>query len=126
MKVLVKAVEQGPWLMGEQFTAADVVIGANIRWGMIFKLIPCARSSPTTPRALRREPKEDKKVHVGKTVHVNRSVHRNFVVGRMLNGHVWYGHRRHYWHGRWYDYGVGPCWINVGGEWFWNLLACPI
>ncbi len=40
MNVLVKAVEQGPWLMGEQFTAADVVIGANIRWGMIFKLIP--------------------------------------------------------------------------------------
>ena len=26
--------------MGEQFTAADVVIGANVRWGMIFKLIP--------------------------------------------------------------------------------------
>jgi glutathione S-transferase len=26
--------------MGEQFTAADVVIGANIRWGMIFKLLP--------------------------------------------------------------------------------------
>jgi len=26
--------------MGEQFTAADVVIGANIRWGMIFKMVP--------------------------------------------------------------------------------------
>ncbi len=40
MNVLAKAVEKGPWLMGEQFTAADVVIGANIRWGMVFKLIP--------------------------------------------------------------------------------------
>jgi glutathione S-transferase len=40
MNVLAKAVEKGPWLMGEQFTAADVVIGANIRWGMIFKLLP--------------------------------------------------------------------------------------
>lgn len=40
MNVLAKAVEKGPWLMGEQFTAADVVIGANIRWGMIFKMIP--------------------------------------------------------------------------------------
>jgi len=40
MNVLVKAVEEGPWLMGDQFTAADVVIGANIRWGMIFKMIP--------------------------------------------------------------------------------------
>jgi glutathione S-transferase len=40
MNVLAKAVEKGPWLMGDQFTAADVVIGANIRWGTIFKLIP--------------------------------------------------------------------------------------
>jgi glutathione S-transferase len=40
MNVIAKAVEKGPWLMGEQFTAADVVIGANIRWGTIFKLIP--------------------------------------------------------------------------------------
>ena len=40
MNVLAKAVAQGPWLMGEQFTAADVVIGSTIRWGTLFKLIP--------------------------------------------------------------------------------------
>jgi glutathione S-transferase len=40
MNVVAEAVEKGPWLMGEQFTAADVVIGATIRWGTIFKLIP--------------------------------------------------------------------------------------
>ena len=40
MNVLAKAVEKGTFLMGEQFTAADVVIGANIRWGLVFKLIP--------------------------------------------------------------------------------------
>ena len=40
MNVLAKAVEKGPWLLGEQFTTADVVIGANIRFGMMFKLIP--------------------------------------------------------------------------------------
>lgn len=40
MNVLARAVEKAPWLMGDQFTAADVVIGANIRWGMIFKMIP--------------------------------------------------------------------------------------
>ncbi len=40
MNVVAKAVEQGPWLLGEQFTAADVVIGANVRWGMQFKLVP--------------------------------------------------------------------------------------
>lgn len=40
MNVVAKAVEKGPWLMGDQFTAADVVIGSNIRWGTVFKLIP--------------------------------------------------------------------------------------
>ena len=40
MNVVAKAVEKGPWLMGEQFTAADVVIGSNIRWGTMFKLMP--------------------------------------------------------------------------------------
>ena len=40
MNVVAKAVERVPWLMGEQFTAADVVIGANVRFGMMFKLVP--------------------------------------------------------------------------------------
>jgi len=40
MNVVAKAVEQGPWLMGEQFSAADVVIGAQVRWGMMFKMLP--------------------------------------------------------------------------------------
>ncbi|HZT24331.1 MAG TPA: glutathione S-transferase [Pseudolabrys sp.] len=40
MNVVAKALEKGPWLMGEQFTAADVVIGSNIRWGTMFKMIP--------------------------------------------------------------------------------------
>jgi glutathione S-transferase len=40
MDTVAAAVAKGPWLMGDQFTAADVVIGANIRWGMMFKMIP--------------------------------------------------------------------------------------
>jgi len=40
MNVLANAVTPGPFLMGEQFTAADVVIGSGLRWGTIFKLIP--------------------------------------------------------------------------------------
>ncbi len=38
--IVAKAVASGPYLMGEQFTAADVVIGAGLRWGMMFKLVP--------------------------------------------------------------------------------------
>jgi hypothetical protein len=31
------------------------------------------------------------------------------------------GHRRHFWHGRWWYYGVGPCWrwSDVYGEYVW-------
>lgn len=40
MNVVAKAVAPGPYLLGDQFTAADVVIGATLRWGMMFKLVP--------------------------------------------------------------------------------------
>jgi hypothetical protein len=49
-----------------------------------------------------------------------------YVVGKSYNGHIWYGQTRHRWRGVWYDYGVGPCWVRVGGLWFWNVAACPI
>ncbi len=40
MNVVAKAVTPGPFLMGDKFTAADVVIGSNLRWGTMFKMIP--------------------------------------------------------------------------------------
>jgi glutathione S-transferase len=40
MEVLAKAVTPGPFLMGDKFTAADVVIGSTLRWGTLFKMIP--------------------------------------------------------------------------------------
>jgi len=33
---LERAVSQGPYICGEQFTAADVYVGAQIGWGMMF------------------------------------------------------------------------------------------
>jgi glutathione S-transferase len=38
--VIAKALTPGPYLLGEQFTAADVVIGSGVRWGTMFKLVP--------------------------------------------------------------------------------------
>jgi glutathione S-transferase len=38
--VLRSAVAKGPWLLGEQFTAADVVIGSAIRFGTTFGMLP--------------------------------------------------------------------------------------
>jgi glutathione S-transferase len=40
IEVLAQAVKSGPYLLGEQFTAADVVIGSGLRYGMMFKGIP--------------------------------------------------------------------------------------
>jgi glutathione S-transferase len=40
LDVVANAVANGPYLMGEQFTAADVVIGSGLGWGRLFKLIP--------------------------------------------------------------------------------------
>ncbi len=40
LDVVAKGVAGGPYILGEQFTAADVVIGSGLRWGMMFKLIP--------------------------------------------------------------------------------------
>lgn len=40
MDVVSKGLEPGPYLLGDKFTAADVVIGSGLRWGMMFDLIP--------------------------------------------------------------------------------------
>jgi glutathione S-transferase len=40
LDILGKAIVKTPFLIGEQFTAADVVLGSTLRYGMMFKLIP--------------------------------------------------------------------------------------
>jgi glutathione S-transferase len=40
VEVLRHAVAGTTHLLGEQFTAADVVVGASLRWGLMFKLLP--------------------------------------------------------------------------------------
>ena len=40
LDVVAKAVEPGPYILGNKFTAADVVIGSTLRWGMLFKMLP--------------------------------------------------------------------------------------
>jgi Ni/Co efflux regulator RcnB len=62
-------------------------------------------------------------IKTNKTMKVMKT--NKFVVGKTYNGHVYYGHKRHRWHNKWYGYGEGECWIRVDGEWFWNILVCP-
>lgn len=40
MDVVAQAVTPGPYLLGDAFSAADIVIGSQLRWGMMFGLIP--------------------------------------------------------------------------------------
>ena len=40
MDVIANGVTPGPFLMGDKFTAADVVIGSQLRWMTLFKVIP--------------------------------------------------------------------------------------
>jgi glutathione S-transferase len=37
---LAGALAKGPYVLGEQFSAADVVIGSGVRWMLMFKLLP--------------------------------------------------------------------------------------
>lgn len=38
-QTLSAAIGDGPWLLGERFTMADVVVGSTVRWFMRFKML---------------------------------------------------------------------------------------
>ena len=40
LKTLTDQLARGPWLLGERFTAADVLWGTALRWTTMFKLVP--------------------------------------------------------------------------------------
>lgn len=39
MNTIAKQVAEGPYLLGEQFTAADVVVGLGLQWGTMMKAV---------------------------------------------------------------------------------------
>jgi glutathione S-transferase len=40
LNTVTQAIAKGPFILGDQFSAADVVIGSGLRWGTMFDLIP--------------------------------------------------------------------------------------
>ena len=60
-----------------------------------------------------------------KAIVVHKKGEPTYVVGKTYNGYLYVCKKRRHWRGKWYAYGVGPCWIKVGGVWFWNVVACP-
>ena len=56
LKVVGNAVAKGPYIMGDQFTAADVVIGSGLRFGMMFKMLPERREFTASTGRLAQRP----------------------------------------------------------------------
>jgi glutathione S-transferase len=40
LEVATEGVEKGPWLLGDRFTAADVLVGSGLRFGLKFGILP--------------------------------------------------------------------------------------
>lgn len=40
MEVLEKGLERGPWLLGDQFSAADVLVGSSVNFMKMFGILP--------------------------------------------------------------------------------------
>ncbi|HLL28886.1 MAG TPA: glutathione S-transferase [Xanthobacteraceae bacterium] len=40
LDTISKAIGKGPYLFGDQFTAADLIIGGGLRWGMMTRNVP--------------------------------------------------------------------------------------
>jgi len=85
-----------------------------------------ATPSPVDAKPQQKQQQKQQKFQKQKFVKQKNVQKQKWKVGQKVNGHIWFGHSRHRWHGVWYAYGVGPCWINIEGEWFWNELACPL
>ncbi|MDX3900277.1 MAG: glutathione S-transferase [Sphingobium sp.] len=56
LDTLEKAVCAEEWLCGDQFTAADVYVGAQVDWGLIFKSMPARSVFEAYARRLRERP----------------------------------------------------------------------
>ena len=59
--------------------------------------------------------------HPGARVLPGHGPGAHIVAGHPGRAFVSGGHGRHFWHGRWWDYGVGPCWAwsDVNGGYVW-------
>ena len=82
----------------------------------------------TAPAPADAKPKKKGVVVIGpkrKAVVIHKKGGPTYVIGKTYNGYLYVGKKRRHWHGKWYAYGVGPCWIRVGDVWLWNVVACP-
>jgi glutathione S-transferase len=71
--VLEKAVEEGPWFLGEHFSAADIYVGSAIAWGLQFKLLPERDTFKRYAERLRKRPASERAVAIDEKIVASRS-----------------------------------------------------
>ncbi|MRL69420.1 glutathione S-transferase family protein [Brevundimonas sp. SPF441] len=71
---LEHALDRSPWILGERFSAADVYVGSQIAWGLMFKSLPerpaftaYAERITTRPAAVRAREIDDALIAEAKT-----------------------------------------------------------
>lgn len=53
---LTGALAKGPYILGETFSAADVIVGSGVRWMLLFKLLPERREFTSYVERLSKRP----------------------------------------------------------------------
>lgn len=53
---LTGALAKGPYILGETFSAADVIVGSGVRWMLLFKLLPERREFTSYAERLNQRP----------------------------------------------------------------------
>jgi glutathione S-transferase len=53
---LTGALSKGPYILGDKFSAADVVVGSGVRWMLLFKLLPQRSEFTSYAERLSRRP----------------------------------------------------------------------
>jgi glutathione S-transferase len=69
---LEKAVEKGPWFLGERYSAADVYVGSAIAWGLQFKLLPERDAFKRYAERLRLRPASERGVAIDEKIVASR------------------------------------------------------
>jgi glutathione S-transferase len=69
---LEKVVENGPWFLGERYSAADVYVGSAIAWGLQFKLLPERDAFKRYAERLRQRPAYERAVAIDDKIVASR------------------------------------------------------
>jgi glutathione S-transferase len=70
--VIEKAVEKGPWFLGDRYSAADVYVGSALSWGLQFQLIPERDAFKSYVERLRARPAHKRAVEIDSKIAASR------------------------------------------------------